>query len=436
MKKHVIKKDQTAMVWIDEGNSEWIVQKGVTLSGSGAALVNNFDGVTFTIAGKITTDGDGIMSVGSMDGESADNTSVNVTSTGRILSDDSGIVIEGTGAKVMNAGVIRSETDHGIHFQAGDVIVKNKGKITSEEKRAINIADSTGFLIKNDGVLATISGDEAIDAKTSGAGKVVNGIEGVINGSVIFSGSDGNLTLINRGEITGDDKKAVHLSEGDDHFVNHGRITGLIALFDGDDTADLRKGKLIDSEVQGGDGDDVYIVDKANISISEANGNGYDTVKTTVSFTLDNDGAGNDEIEVLQAIGKKNLNLTGNNGDNILNGNSGDNKLSGGDGIDILWGHGGNDILTGGDDVDLFYFAAKSGVDKILDFTINEDEIRLVKIAGIDDFDDLENRMKMVDTDGDGETDDATVINLGHGNRITLVGIDKDDLGGGDFDIL
>jgi Ca2+-binding RTX toxin-like protein len=229
---------------------------------------------------------------------------------------------------------------------------------------------------------------------------------------------------------------AVYFDSGDDHFVNRGRITGLIALFDGDDTADLRKGKLIDSEVQGGDGDDVYIVDKANISISEANGHGYDTVKTTVSFTLDNDGAGNDEIEVLQAIGKTNLNLTGNNGDNILNGNSSNNKLFGGDGIDILWGHGGNDIMTGGVDVDLFYFAAKSGVDKILDFTINEDEIRLVKIAGIDDFDDLESRMKMVDTDGDGETDDATVINLGHGNRITLVGIDKDDLGGGDFDIL
>lgn len=98
----------------------------------------------------------------------------------------------------------------------------------------------------------------------------------------------------------------------------------------------------------GGDGDDTYIVDNLNDVVIEKAGEGIDTVRASVNWTL---GA---NLENLELTGDANLNGTGNALDNELTGNSGKNTLSSGDGNDTLDGGAGVDKLIGGKGDDIY----------------------------------------------------------------------------------
>ena len=73
--------------------------------------------------------------------------------------------------------------------------------------------------------------------------------------------------------------------------------------------------------------------------------------------------------------------LIGNTANNILRGNAGLDRLSGGSGNDYLYGGVNNDSLTGGPGKDAFVFDTKphtrANVDRILDFNVRDDTIRL-----------------------------------------------------------
>lgn len=123
----------------------------------------------------------------------------------------------------------------------------------------------------------------------------------------------------------------------------------------------------------GGPGDDTYFVSTSDDQIVEAANQGFDTVITTVSYTLvagshierliadasvttgltlkgnelDNEivgGVARDSIDG----GAGNDRLDGGAGDDTLYGGSGDDRLSGGAGDDFLQGMDGSDILEGG----------------------------------------------------------------------------------------
>ena len=105
--------------------------------------------------------------------------------------------------------------------------------------------------------------------------------------------------------------------------------------------------------MSGGKGNDTYIVDNAGDSLFE-NGDihstpeneseGFDTVLTSVSFNV----GLYSEIEVLQAIGSANVNLTGSLDNNRIIGNSATN---------IIDGSYGKDTLTGGGALDVFIWS-------------------------------------------------------------------------------
>lgn len=123
-------------------------------------------------------------------------------------------------------------------------------------------------------------------------------------------------------------------------------LTGDDALLGGNDT--LNGGAGADSLV-GLDGDDVYIVDNAKDVVSEDKGSGIDTVRSSISFNLaDNGTTVIGLLENLELTGKAAVNGTGNGLDNLITGNGAANKLSGLDGADSLEGGGGNDTLDGG----------------------------------------------------------------------------------------
>ena len=107
----------------------------------------------------------------------------------------------------------------------------------------------------------------------------------------------------------------------------------------------------------GGNGDDTYVVLYSGDTVQEAPGQGIDTVKATINFTL------SDNVENLTLIGN------GGSGRGLFGtGNDLDNVVSGDTGIQFINGGAGNDILIGGGGADTFIVQAGNGSDLIKDF--------------------------------------------------------------------
>src|SRR5690606_27912781 len=127
-------------------------------------------------------------------------------------------------------------------------------------------------------------------------------------------------------------------------------------------------GAMSGSSLDGGKGDDTYVIDSNHVQIVEMVGNGYDTVMWN---SYDTDAVLADNVEKLvfdvggdiNAIGNAAGNwIVANNNDNTLYGASGDDVLSGQGGDDILDGGAGNDEMSGGDGNDHFFVDASGDV--------------------------------------------------------------------------
>ncbi|WP_326937897.1 calcium-binding protein [Frateuria sp. Soil773] len=129
---------------------------------------------------------------------------------------------------------------------------------------------------------------------------------------------------------------ADHLSGGADNDVLRGGADG-----------DVLDGGTGQDQMIGGSGDDVYLVDDAGDTVTEAAGEGQDTIRSTVSYTL------SANVERLELAGAAPIDGTGNALDNALVGNDGANRLEGQDGDDVLQGNDGDDTLVGGAGNDL-----------------------------------------------------------------------------------
>jgi Ca2+-binding RTX toxin-like protein len=124
-------------------------------------------------------------------------------------------------------------------------------------------------------------------------------------------------------------------------------LTGL----DGNDV--LNGGGSADTMI-GGAGDDIYVVNNVGDVVDETGGNGIDTIKSSITFSLADSVHVNSDVEHLTLTGPTAINGTGNTLANVITGNSGNN---------ILAGLGGADTLDGGAGVDTATYAASpSGV--------------------------------------------------------------------------
>ena len=97
-----------------------------------------------------------------------------------------------------------------------------------------------------------------------------------------------------------------------------------------------------DDSLYGGTGDDSYFVESSADLTIELAGEGSDSVRTSVSWTLA------DQVEHLFLLGTAALDGSGNGLANTLAGNSGANTLLGLAGNDVLLGNAGDDWLDGG----------------------------------------------------------------------------------------
>ena len=113
----------------------------------------------------------------------------------------------------------------------------------------------------------------------------------------------------------------------------------------GDNALDGKTGK---DRMIGDAGNDTYVVDNAGDVVDENGTLGTDTVKSSIAFSLVENGATVlGEIENLTLTGAAGIAGTGNEAANHLIGNTGANKLLGNGGGDIIEGGGGADTLDG-----------------------------------------------------------------------------------------
>jgi trimeric autotransporter adhesin len=113
-------------------------------------------------------------------------------------------------------------------------------------------------------------------------------------------------------------------------------------LLDGGVGADTLDGGRGRNTLRGGKGNDTYIVGSASDRVREQGGQGTDTVRASINYTLGNN------LENLTLTGSGNFSGSGNALDNIIIGNVGNNVLDGGAGNDTVSGGEGNDTVSGG----------------------------------------------------------------------------------------
>ncbi|MCP2020377.1 peroxidase family protein [Pseudomonas laurylsulfatiphila] len=218
---------------------------------------------------------------------------------------------------------------------------------------------------------------------------------------------------------------------------------------DGNDTLiggagnDVITGGAGNDAMVGGAGNDTFRVDSVGDLVTEAAGEGSDSVQTTLaSYTL---GA---NVEHLLYLGAGNFTGTGNALNNVITGGVGNDTLNGGDGNDTLMGGAGNDVLTGGAGNDAMVGAAgndtfrvDSAGDLVTETTGNGADsvqttlnsytlganVEHMLFTGVGNFVGNGNALNNIITGGAGND----TLNGGDGNDTLLGGLGNDDIDGG-----
>lgn len=184
----------------------------------------------------------------------------------------------------------------------------------------------------------------------------------------LLYGGKGNDTIYgNSGKdvILGGDNNDVLYGGGDDTLAGG---KGNDFLYGGADN-DLLDGEKDIDHMEGGDGNDIYIVDNEKDTIIEKVDEGHDNVISNVTYTL------SENLERLLLTGKDDIDGTGNNQNNEIIGNEGNNTLKGLLGNNTLEGGKGADTLIGGSK-NKASTTAKGQVNKTLYKADSEDTIK------------------------------------------------------------
>ena len=114
-------------------------------------------------------------------------------------------------------------------------------------------------------------------------------------------------------------------------------------------------------KMYGGAGNDTYYVNSSGDKAYELDGQGTDTVISSISYSLKGE-----YIENLTLTGSANIDATGNSLDNTLTGNAGNNILDGKGGIDRMVGGAGNDTYIVDNVADVVIEVTGEGTDTVL----------------------------------------------------------------------
>ena len=197
----------------------------------------------------------------------------------------------------------------------------------------------------NDTYTVDDTGDVIVELAGEGTDTVLSSISytlGVslenltLTGGVALNGSGNELANV----LTSNDAGSALQGLGGDDTLRGGASADTL---DGGDGKDRLDGGAGADQMLGDAGNDVYVVDDLGDTVTEAAGEGTDTVQSSVSFTL---GA---NLENLTLTGAESISGTGNDLSNVISGNAAPNTLSGLGGDDTLRGGALADTLNGGD---------------------------------------------------------------------------------------
>jgi len=390
MTTHTIKHNSHDQLAIKTAGDSWIITSTATLKDTTdepvILLYPKASSNTLDISGTISGTGEHGYDIG-------------------VFGNDNQITIEKTGELT---------GDFGINNQATDTSFINNGTIDPkftaiDSLTSIDLTNSGSIASGSGGAIGTMAGSTIVNTSSGTITSLNNTALDVRGGASVVT------TLINEGEIHG--PTAVFDTSDKMKIVNHGTIVGDILLAGGRDLVDTRDG-TVNGKIEGGLGNDTFIVSSQTIDISENAGQGTDTVKSTVNYTL------GDNIEQLILLGTGGLTGHGNALDNHITGSLGNDTLYGEAGLDVLNGGKGNDTLTGGGDQDTFQFKKGNDIDTITDFTHGSDYIAILKFAGITDYLSLQSHISQHDAD--------TWITIG-GDKLILHAFDSTTLTSDDF---
>jgi Ca2+-binding RTX toxin-like protein len=411
----------TTQFLIQDNDQTYVLQAGDLRTASGTDVTIVMDaaahGDTLIIKGRAeqTDNATAVIEV------AGDDMQVNIADTGAILG-IGGVALDGAGAILFNAGSIESTGMNSatINSSSADAFISNTGTIQSSQFGTAILTSGVDSIIRNDGTVQGAVGILVNKVRTTielGAHSHVTGTEEAITAS--NTETTDSVSINNHGHITGQGAAlAIQLVGGsNDTVVNQGTIVGEIVLGGGQDVFDNRGGS-VDHAIEGNLGDDTLITDNAAVTLTEIANQGYDTVKSTVTYTL------SANVEKLVLIGTANVNGIGTDGNNDLLGNTGKNHLSGQGGADWLDGGAGDDLLTGGAGADSFIFKTGYGHDTITDFSHAERDKLDVTHWGFQDFQAVLQHSTMDHGD--------LVITLGQ-DQLILENTGKADLHASDF---
>ncbi len=377
----------------------------VTESGSGHDDVISY--VTFTLGAGVEdltlygdVDGTGNTLANHIAGSSDGNTLDGGDGNDRLEGGgDDDILIGGAGIDILDGGAgfdaMSGGTGDDTYYidSANDDVIESSGEgfdrayttsdfvidAGSELEELQAVAGAGDLLLIGNELANRIIGADGSDTLYGGDGN--DRLDGGTGADEMYGGSGNDLYLVDDiddlvSENPGEGEDTVRVTLGNYHIgssienlyglVNTGQRLGgnelnnlivgadgadVLAGEDGDDDlrgglgADILNGNAGDDIMRGGAGDDTYYVDADDIVI-EADGEGTDTVRAFVDWTLEAN------VENLLLMGAFDLNGAGNSGDNVITGNSGWNELFGDAGDDTLNGGAGDDVLLGGDDED------------------------------------------------------------------------------------
>lgn len=190
-----------------------------------------------------------------------------------------------------------NELDNVLIGQAGDNVLDGRG---GADRMAGGLGDDTYYI--------DVRADEVVETAGEGYDRV-------------FASVNYTLAGTNAERLTLTGGVAVYA-------IGNGLSNALV----GNATANVLDGGGGADDMAGGLGNDTYVVDHAGDRVFETIGQGRDTVKASVSYSL----AGQ-YIEALVLTGSANIDATGNSLNNTLFGNAGTNILTGGTGNDSYY---------------------------------------------------------------------------------------------------
>ncbi len=194
--------------------------------------------------------------------------------------------------------------------------------------------DNANNILNGAGGNDTLNGNGGNDTLNGGAG--ADTMTGGLGDDSYTVDNTGDVTMENAGE--GEDSVYSSVSYVLAANIENLVLTGTTAINGTGNALDNHlTGNGAGSVLNGLGGDDNYYINQAGDTIVESANNGWDTVLSSINYTLETN------VDELYLTGTANINGTGNAQDNNLTGNTGNNSLDGGAGEDIMVGLAGND---------------------------------------------------------------------------------------------